>query len=105
MEVIGGTNVDECRRELDTCPQVLIGTPGRVLDMIQKNYLYTDKLKTLVFDEADEILSAGFKEVSFKYYKVYSKETQICLFSATMPEEAITVSKLFYEVNPQKDLC
>ena len=59
--------------QLDTSPQVLIGTPGRVLDMIQKNYLYTDKLKTLVFDEADEILIIGFKETVHDDYKVYSE--------------------------------
>jgi len=103
MEVIGGTNVDECRRELDTCPQVLIGTPGRVLDMIQKNYLYTDKLKTLVFDEADEILSAGFKETVHDIIKFIPRETQICLFSATMPEEVLHLANCFMN-NPQKIL-
>ena len=103
MEVIGGTNVDECRRELDTCPQVLIGTPGRVLDMIQKNYLYTDKLKTLVFDEADEILSAGFKETVHDIIKFIPRETQICLFSATMPEEVLQLANCFMN-NPEKIL-
>lgn len=103
MEVIGGTNVAECRRELDKCPQVLLGTPGRVLDMIQKNFLYTDKLKTLVFDEADEILSSGFKETIHDIIRFIPKETQICLFSATMPEEVLQLTNSFMN-NPERIL-
>ena len=103
MEVIGGTNVAECRRELDKCPQVLLGTPGRVLDMIQKNFLYTDKLKTLVFDEADEILSSGFKETIHDIIRFIPKETQICLFSATMPEEVLQLTTSFMN-NPERIL-
>jgi translation initiation factor 4A len=103
MEVIGGTNVAECRRELDKCPQVLLGTPGRVLDMIQKNFLYTDKLKTLVFDEADEILSSGFKETIHDIIRFIPKQTQICLFSATMPEEVLQLTNSFMN-NPERIL-
>ena len=61
MEVVGGTNVTECRKELDKNPQIIIGTPGRVLDMIQKKSLFTNNIHTLIFDEADETLSYGFK--------------------------------------------
>lgn len=103
MEVIGGTNVAECRRELDKCPQVLLGTPGRVLDMIQKNFLFTDKLKTLVFDEADEILSSGFKETIHDIIRFIPKQTQICLFSATMPEEVLQLTNSFMN-NPERIL-
>ena len=103
MEVIGGTSVDECRKNLDKCPHILIGTPGRILDMIQKNYLFTEKLKTLIFDEADEILSYGFKETIHSIIKFISKETQICLFSATMPEEVIQLSDNFMNT-PEKIL-
>ena len=55
MEVVGGTNIMECKRELDNSPQIIIGSPGRVLDMIQKRYLYTYtfKMTTIVFYEAD----------------------------------------------------
>ena len=77
MEVVGGTNMDECRRKLNSYPQVIIGTPGRVLDMLQRRCIFTDNLHTLVFDEADEILSFGFKEAIYNIIQFISKETQI----------------------------
>ena len=103
MEVIGGTNVDECRKKLDTSPQILIGTPGRVLDMMQKNYLFTNKIHTVVFDEADEILSSGFQETIHSIIRFISKETQICLFSATIPDEVIQLTSNFMN-DPEKIL-
>lgn len=103
MEVIGGTNVDDCRKKLDTSPQILIGTPGRILDMMQKNYLFTNKIHTVVFDEADEILSAGFQETIHSIIRFISKETQICLFSATIPDEVIQLTSNFMN-NPEKIL-
>ena len=62
LEVIGGTDMHRCRDELSKQPKIIIGTPGRILDMIEKRYLFTEKIHTLIFDEADEILSYGFKE-------------------------------------------
>ena len=103
MEVVGGTNVGECRRELDKLPQIIIGSPGRVLDMIQKNYLYTNKLKKIIFDEADETLSYGFKETIYNIVKSVPKNAQICLFSATMPDEIIELSDNFMN-QPEKIL-
>tara|TARA_B100000214_G_scaffold375465_1_gene361956 strand:- start:12836 stop:13993 length:1158 start_codon:yes stop_codon:yes gene_type:complete len=103
MEVIGGTNVDECRRGLDKAPQILIGTPGRILDMMQKNYLFTNKIHTVVFDEADEILSSGFQETIHSIIRFISKETQICLFSATIPDEVLEITSNFMN-NPEKIL-
>jgi translation initiation factor 4A len=103
MEVVGGTSVQECRHGLDRQPQVIIGSPGRVLDMIQKNFLYTDNIKTLVFDEADETLSFGFKETIYNIVKSIPKTSQICLFSATIPDELLELSNSFMN-NPQKIL-
>ena len=101
MEVIGGTNVDECRRGLDKLPQILIGTPGRILDMIQKNFLFTNKIHTVIFDEADEILSYGFKETIQNIINYICKETQLCLFSATIPDEMLELTNSFMD-NPKK---
>tara|TARA_Y100000389_G_C17434086_1_gene504436 strand:- start:224 stop:1378 length:1155 start_codon:yes stop_codon:yes gene_type:complete len=103
MKVLGGTNMNECRKELEKNPQIIIGTPGRVLDMIQKQCLFTEKLNTLVFDEADEILSYGFKESIYHIIQYMSKEAQICLFSATMPTEVLELSEKFMN-NPEKIL-
>lgn len=101
MEVVGGTNVGDCKRDLDKSPQIIIGSPGRVLDMIQKNYLFTDKISTVVFDEADETLSYGFKLTIYNIIKTIPQTTQICLFSATIPTELLELSDNFM-TNPQK---
>ena len=103
MEVVGGTNMDECRRKLNSYPQVIIGTPGRVLDMLQRRCIFTDNLHTLVFDEADEILSFGFKEAIYNIIQFISKETQICLFSATLPPDILELSESFLR-DPEKIL-
>tara|TARA_Y100000817_G_scaffold314389_1_gene313072 strand:+ start:1350 stop:2504 length:1155 start_codon:yes stop_codon:yes gene_type:complete len=95
LEVIGGTDVFQCRSDLDKLPQVIIGTPGRILDMINKKSIFTDKLSSLIFDEADEILSYGFKETIYNIVKCISEQCQICLFSATMPEEILELSHSF----------
>ncbi len=100
MEVVGGTNVEDCKRSLNNNPQIIIGTPGRVLDMVQKKYLFTDKIHTLIFDEADETLSYGFKDTIYQIIKTIPQTSQICLFSATIPEEVIELSDNFMN-NPQ----
>ena len=101
MEVVGGTSVHECREGLDKQPHIIIGSPGRVLDMIQKNFLYTNNIKTLIFDEADEILSYGFKETIYNIVKSVPKTCQISLFSATVPAELLELSSSFMN-NPEK---
>lgn len=95
MEVVGGTDMFECRNGLDKSPQIVIGTPGRILDMINKNYLFTDKIVSIIFDEADEILSYGFKETIYNIVKCIPTSTQVCLFSATIPEEIMELSTSF----------
>ena len=95
LDVIGGTNVNECRSKLDKLPQIIVGTPGRVLDMINRKNLFTDKIHTLIFDEADEILSYGFKDTVHGIINFIPKETQICLFSATMPTEVLELTSKF----------
>ena len=93
--VIGGTNVRECRDSLEKSPSIVVGTPGRILDMIQRKSLYTTDIDLVIFDEADEILSKGFKETIVQIIRFIKKDAQICLFSATIPEEIIEISKHF----------
>ena len=95
QEVVGGTDVNKCREGLDKSPQIIIGTPGRILDMVNKNNLYTNKIDTLIFDEADEILSYGFKDTIYEIVKRMPKTTQICLFSATIPQEVLDLTESF----------
>ena len=101
--LIGGTSINETRKELDKIPHIIIGTPGRVLDMIQKGYFYTSHLKTVIFDEADETLSFGFKNTIYNIIKTIPSTTQICLFSATVPQDIIELSEKFMK-NPEKIL-
>ena len=103
MEVVGGTNVYECKKGLEKTPQIIIGTPGRVLDMILKKCLFTDKIKTLIFDEADETLSYGFKDSIYQIVQTIPETTQICLFSATIPDEILDLSTRFMN-NPERIL-
>ena len=103
LKVIGGTNVTMCRDDLSKYPHVIVGTPGRVLDMISRKYLYTSELKTLIFDEADEILSYGFKDCIYEIVQQIPKNTQICLFSATIPDEIIELTTKFMK-DPEKVL-
>ena len=103
LEVVGGTDIFQCRSDLDKLPQVVIGTPGRILDMINKKSLFTDKLTTLIFDEADEILSYGFKETIYNIVKCIPEKCQICLFSATIPSEVIELTNSFMN-NPESIL-
>ena len=95
LEVIGGTDINQCRDNLNKLPKVVIGTPGRILDMIEKRNLFTDQIQTLIFDEADEILSYGFKETIYNIVRSIPEKTQICLFSATMPQEIIDLTNHF----------
>ena len=100
MKVVGKTSLEECKRDLQKEPQVIIGTPGRVLDMVSKRYLYTDKIKLLIFDEADEMLSGGFQENIHNIIQFIPKEAQICLFSATKTDHTLELCNKFLN-NPE----
>ena len=100
MKVVGKTSLDECKRELEKEPEIIIGTPGRVLDMINRRVLYTQSIKLLVFDEADEMLSYGFRDNIYNIVQYIPKDTQICLFSATRTDETVDLSNKFLN-NPE----
>lgn len=94
-KVVGGTRVSDCINDLRKDPQVIVGTPGRIIDMIQKRHLYTDKLKMMVIDEADEMLSQGFQELIHNIFQCVPRDSQVCLFSATFPEELVEMTDKF----------
>ena len=100
MKVVGKTSMEECKQELRKQPQIIVGTPGRVLDMISKRFLYTNDIKLLVFDEADEMLSSGFQENIYNIIQYISKDTQICLFSATKNDYTLDLCDKFLN-NPE----
>lgn len=92
---IGGTNVREDMAKLSEGPHVVVGTPGRVYDMINRRALKTDNMKMFCLDEADEMLSRGFTEQIYEVFQLLPQETQVVLLSATMPSDVLEVSKKF----------
>lgn len=104
MLLVGGTSVDNDRKELlEKKHQVIVGTPGRIQDMIRRKCLKLNKLKVLIIDEADEMLSSGFKDQISKIFSPIPDSVKIGLFSATLPDELLEITKLFME-NPIKIL-
>ena len=103
IKLIGGTNLSDNFYDLEKNPEIIIGTPGRILDMINRNKLITEGLKMLIFDEADEILSSGFEENIYNIVTTIPKTTQIGLFSATLPDNILTITTKFMN-DPSKIL-
>lgn len=74
---------------------VVVGTPGRVYDMIQRRALRLDHTKLFVLDEADEMLSRGFKDQIVDVFRFMPESVQSCIFSATMPLDVLEVTSKF----------
>merc|ERR1712126_726188 len=92
---IGGTSVREDMRKLDAGQHIVVGTPGRVFDMISRKVLRTYDIKMFVLDEADEMLSRGFKDQIYDVFRHLNQEIQVILLSATMPQEVLEVTTRF----------
>jgi superfamily II DNA/RNA helicase len=92
---IGGTHVKENISELLENPHIVIGTPGRILDMISKKVLNTKYLKLLIVDEADEMLSKIFLNQIYDIFRFLPTDIQVALFSATMTPEFFDLTKNF----------
>eukprot|EP01105_Mastigella_eilhardi_P000597 TRINITY_DN1069_c0_g1_i2.p2 TRINITY_DN1069_c0_g1~~TRINITY_DN1069_c0_g1_i2.p2 ORF type:complete len:417 (+),score=136.68 TRINITY_DN1069_c0_g1_i2:142-1251(+) len=89
---IGGTGFRETSDVLRRGAQVVVGTPGRVYDMLCRRLLRPERLRVLVLDEADEMLSRGFRDQIYDIFQALPSDVQVALFSATMPEEALELS-------------
>merc|ERR1719499_853043 len=85
---VGGTRVRDDIIALTEGRQIVVGTPGRVSDMISRGALSTKVLEMLVLDEADEMMSIGFKEQIYDIFQYLPSDVQVALFSATMPLDA-----------------
>jgi translation initiation factor 4A len=92
---VGGTVVYEDIRILRKGVHILVGTPGRVHDMINRRALRLDNIKIFVIDEADEMLSRGFKDQIYGIFKFMPETVQVALFSATMPLDVLEVTNSF----------
>ncbi len=92
---IGGTSIREDYDAFRSGVQIIVGTPGRVFDMIERRALKTDGIKMFILDEADEMLSSGFKEQIYNIFKYLPTTTQVVLLSATMPVDVLEVTTKF----------
>jgi len=92
---IGGTLVRDDIATLRHGVQIVVGTPGRVFDMVNRQILLLDCVKLFVLDEADEMLSRGFKDQIYDIFQHLPPKVQVCLFSATMPPEILDISNKF----------
>jgi len=92
---IGGTNVREDMRKLEMGVHIVVGTPGRVYDMINRRALKIDSIKMFILDEADEMLSRGFKDQIYDVFRCLNPNIQVVLLSATMPADVLEVTKRF----------
>lgn len=93
--LIGGTKINDDIYILNRGVNFIIGTPGRVYDMIKRKVLLVRTLKTLILDEADEMLSKGFSSQIYDIFQEIPQDVQVCLFSATMPSECVEITHKF----------
>jgi translation initiation factor 4A len=100
---IGGTSLKADMKNISDGVHVVVGTPGRVLDMINKKILNLSYLKIFVLDEADEMLSRGFLDSIRQIITFIPENCQVALFSATMPQEIMGITGKFMN-NPAKIL-
>ena len=94
--VIGGTSTDNDIKNIKkNSPQVMVGCPGRIYDLIRRKFINPKHIKLIIMDEADEMLSVGFKEQVYNILQYLNTEVQIGLFSATVPNEIRKLSGKF----------
>jgi len=100
--LIGGSSIDEDVRILkNSPPHVITGCPGRVFDMMRRNHIISKNIKLVVLDEADEMLSIGFKEQIYNILQNLRNDIQVALFSATLPDYIDSITSKFMR-NPVK---
>ena len=93
---IGGTRVQDDIDEIRTVrPQIIVGTPGRLMDLIYRNAISTESIHTFVLDEADEMLSQGFQEQIQDIFRQMPRNVTCGLFSATLAPEILAVTEEF----------
>ena len=92
----GGTSVNSDINYLNNNkPHIIVGTPGRVFDMIKRRKLDLFTIKLFILDEADEMLSSGFKEQIKTIFGYFNEKVQTAIFSATMPREVVEITEHF----------
>jgi len=100
--MIGGTSVQQDISDMnENPPHIIVGCAGRIYDMIRRKNINVNTVKLFVLDEADEMLSGAFKDQIYNIFQHFNSNIQVAIFSATMPEEILTLSNKFMR-NPIK---
>ncbi|GKT34351.1 Eukaryotic initiation factor 4A [Aduncisulcus paluster] len=92
---IGGTPIDDDIAAFHRGVHIVVGTPGRINDLIRREVLTPATIELIILDEADEMLSRGFSEQIYDIFKSLSSEVQACLISATMPSSILEMTSQF----------
>ena len=95
VSCVGGMDIRTERRNLETKPNIVVGTPGRLKDHIERNYFNVSNIKTVVLDEADEMLDMGFREDLEAILESTPKDRQTLMFSATVPRGIANLAKRY----------
>ena len=86
--LFGGSSLEEGNNfSSKNIPHIICGCPGRVFDLMRRDRIVSKTIKLLILDEADEMLSSGFKEQVYNIFQYLNSEVQVCLFSATLPDD------------------
>lgn len=94
--LIGGTSIQEDAEDIrKNCPHIIVGCAGRVYDMFCRKYIKGNDIRVMVLDEADEMLSHGFKDKIYQIFQYMPTELQVALFSATLPEDILELTSKF----------
>lgn len=94
--LIGGTSIQNDAEEIRSCcPHVIVGCAGRVYDMFRRKYISSRDIKIMVLDEADEMLSRGFKDQIYNIFQYMPSTVQVALFSATLPLDIMNLTQKF----------
>jgi ATP-dependent RNA helicase DeaD len=101
LPVYGGAPIGPQLRRLERGTQIVVGTPGRIIDHLDRRSLDLSKVQMIVLDEADEMLKMGFQEDVERILGAAPEERQTALFSATMPDEILRISRKYLR-NPQR---
>ena len=100
LPIYGGQEISKQIRSLKSGVQIIIGTPGRIMDHMRRKTVKFDDICTVVLDEADEMLDMGFREDIETILREIREDRQTLLFSATMPKPILELTRM-YQKNPQ----
>ncbi len=93
--IIGGSSIDDDIKNLNDNPHLIVACPGRINDMIRRKKINIKTVRKVVLDEADEMLSTGFKDQVYEIFQNLNDDVQICLFTATISDQLTQLSNKF----------